>query len=157
MSKPIDEVDFWKARIDTAVKPHYSVYVIHEQGWKKIYNAHVATIRKLIPMDAKVLDAGCGYGRMSELFNNYLGVDFSPDFIKLASEKYPNKDFMRANLKELPLKDKSFDWSICVSIKRMIQDNLGNEEWSKMEKELKRVSNKILILEYEDPFPYEIL
>ena len=157
MQKPVNKIEFWKQRIETAVKPHYSVYVIHEQGWNHIFKAHARTISRLIKPTEKVLDAGCGYGRMSVLFNNYTGVDFSPDFIKLAKEKYPDKTFLQGDLKELPFKDKEFDWSFCVSIKKMIEDNLGMDEWKKMEQELKRVSKKVLILEYEDPNPYEIL
>lgn len=157
MSKPIDKLGFWKERIDTAVKPHYSVYVIHEAGWKRIYDVHSRIINSLIKSSDRVLDAGCGYGRMSVLFKNYVGTDFSPDFIAKAKTQFPTKEFVQSNLKELPFKDKEFDWAICVSIKKMVEDNLGKDEWKDMEKELKRVSDKVLILEYEDPEPYEIL
>lgn len=157
MSKPIDKIEFWKDRIDTAVKPHYSVYVMHEQGWNRINMIHDELIDNHIPKDAKVLDAGCAYGRWSEKFENYVGVDFSPDFIEKAKSKYPLKEFHVGNLKKLLFKAKEFDWAICVSIKRMVLDNLGEEEWNKMQKELKRVAKKILILEYEDPTEYEII
>lgn len=157
MSKPIDKLEFWKERIKTAVKEHYSVYVIHEQGWNKINEAHKEIFQKEIKLTDSVLDAGCGYGRLSELFDNYTGVDFSPDFIEKAQSKYPNKKFIVANLKNLPFKDKKFDVSIVVSIKKMVEDNLGQEEWAKMQKEVQRVSKKTLILEYEDPKPYETI
>lgn len=157
MSKPINKLDFWKERIETAIKPHYSVYVIHEQGWKHIYEIHARIIKEVIPTGSKVLDAGCGYGRMSVLFDNYVGTDFSPDFIELAKKNYPQKEFVQADMKALPFKDKEFDWSVCVSIKKMIIDNLGENEWGLMEKELRRVSKKVLLLEYENPEPYEVL
>lgn len=155
MSKPVDDLEFWAKRIRTAVKPHYSVYCVHEQGWKKINDAHEMILKSEIKDTDKVLDAGCGYGRWSELFTNYIGVDFSPDFIARAKTLYPNKTFIQGNLKDLPFKDKEFDAAFCVSIKKMIVDNLGQEEWDKMESELKRVANKVLVLEYEDPYPYE--
>lgn len=157
MGKPIDDINFWKNRIDTAVKPHYAVYVAHEALWNRINLCHKELIEALIPKDAKVLDAGCAYGRSSVFFNNYTGVDFSPDFIAKAKEQYPDKEFIQANLKELPFEDKSFDWAVCISIKTMVSANLGEGEWQQMEKELKRVARKILILEYEDPTTYEIL
>jgi ubiquinone/menaquinone biosynthesis C-methylase UbiE len=157
MSKPVDKIGFWKHRIDTAQSEHYSVYVIHEQGWKRINDIHNEIFDGLIKKDDKVLDAGCGYGRWADKFDNYVGVDFSPDFIERAKKKYPNKEFIVAKLEELPFKDKEFDWAFCVSIKKMIVDNMGEEAWQKMEDELKRVAKKVLILEYEDPRPYEIL
>lgn len=157
MPKPVDNLDFWKERIDTAVKPHYSVYVVHEQGWKRINDVHKELFDLYIKKDKKVLDAGCGYGRWAKNFDNYTGVDFSPDFIKKAKEQNPDKLFIQADLKALPFKDKEFDWAYCVSIKRMIRDNLGDDVWNPMEKELQRVAKKVLILEYEDPEDHEIL
>lgn len=152
MSKPVDKLEFWKDRIDTAVSEHYSVYVAHEHLWKFINTTHEKHIRKYLLNGQKVLDAGCAYGRSSVYFDkeNYTGVDFSPDFIAKAKEKYPDKNFIVGNLKELPFKDQEFDWAFCISIKRMIEDNLGKEEWLKMEKELKRVAKNVLIMEYED-------
>lgn len=157
MGKPIDKLGFWKERIIKAVKEHYSVYITSENDWKRINEAHKVIIEKEIKQGESVLDAGCGYGRMSVYFDNYHGIDFSPDFIEKAKGKYPDKTFSVENLKALSFKDKSFDWGIMVSIKRMVQDNLGELEWKKMEKEMKRVCKKVLILEYETPEPYEIL
>jgi ubiquinone/menaquinone biosynthesis C-methylase UbiE len=157
MSKQVDKVEFWKQRIDTAVKPHYTVYVTSEGDWKRINEEHSEIFKKEIREEDNVLDAGCGYGRWSELFKNYTGVDFSPDFIKMAKKNYPNKLFLEANLKTLPFKDKEFDVVFCVSIKKMIEDNLGSGEWQEMEKELKRVAKKVLIMEYEDPKPYDVI
>lgn len=159
MPKDIDKPEFWRRRIETAVKPHYSVYVIHERGWKEIFDAHRKTVGEVIPAGSRVLDAGCGYGRMCELFDpvDYHGVDFSPDFIRLAREGYPLHQFTEANLKSLPFGDGEFDWAFCVSIRKMVVDNTGEGEWKLMETELKRVAGKVLILEYEDPKPFEIL
>lgn len=154
MSKPVDKLDFWKERIDTAVKDYFTVYVTSEGDWHRINKAHMKHFEQ---MTGKVLDAGCGYGRNSVYFHDYVGVDFSPDFIRMAKERYPHKTFIEANLKELPFKDKEFDWAFCVSIKRMIVDNLGDNEWLAMEKELKRVAKQVMILEYETPEPVEVL
>jgi len=157
MSKPIDKLEFWAERIKTAVQEHFSVYVIHDAGWSVINKAHKELLKTHIPKDSQVLDAGCGYGRWSSEFENYTGVDFSPEFIKRAQGKYPKKTFIQGNLKSLPFGKKQFDWAFCVSIKKMVIDNLGEEEWKKMQKELKRVAKKVLILEYENPTEYEII
>ena len=150
MQKPVDKIEFWKQRIDTAQKEHYSVYVAGDNLWEAIRLIHQEIIDDHIKDTDRVLDAGCGYGRWSPHFDNYVGVDFSPDFIVKAKKKYPEKEFMVADLKDLPFKKKEFDWAIVVSIKEMIRDNCGQEAWDKMEKELKRVSKNVLILEYGD-------
>jgi len=149
--KPVNDIAFWKERIRTAKKEHYSVYVCGNETWAEITKRHLSQLLEIIPGDANVLDAGCGYGRWSNLFENYTGVDFSPDFIEKARKDFPNGSFLQADLKKLPFADKVFDWSFCVSIKKMIVDNLGEQEWKEMEKELLRVSKKLLILEYEYP------
>lgn len=159
MSKPVNKIEFWKQRIDTAVKEHYMVYVTSEGDWKRINQAHREILGFYIKPTDKVLDAGCAHARMAELFSdeNYTGVDFSPDFIKLAKEKYSKKNFLVADLKSLPFQEDKFDWAFCISIKKMIIDNLGENEWSDMEKELTRVAKKVLILEYESPKPHEVI
>ncbi len=159
MPKPVDRVEFWKERIDTAAKDYFTVYVTSEGDWHRINKAHEAIIKKLIKPEDRVLDAGCAYARMSKLFSDeqYVGVDFSPDFIEMAKRNFPAKEFLIANLKNLPFRDDEFDWAFCTSIKAMVVNNLGQEEWDQMEKELTRVAKKLLILEYENPNPYEIV
>jgi len=153
----IEDINFWKERIKRAKKEkiQYSVYLANDSTWKDIEAKHKEITQKICK--GKVLDAGCGYGRMSEWFDDYLGVDFSPDFIEWAKELYPDKKFEIADLYKLPYKDKEFDWAVCGSIKQMVIGNLGNEEWGKMEAELKRVAKQVLILEYTSPDKYEIL
>lgn len=150
---PVSDKQFWKERLEKAKrngKLHYSVYLANPQLWEKIYQTHVIILRNLIKKHDRVLDAGCGYGRFAPLFEDYVGVDISPDLLAEAKEAYPAKWFVEANLKKLPFEDNRFDWAICTSIKAMIKNNLGDEEWSLMEKELKRVAKNVLILEYGD-------
>lgn len=157
MSKPVDKEEFWRYRIEEAEKTrlHYSVYISNDALWKEIETAHKEILEPY--KDKYVLDAGCGYGRSSEWFINYVGVDFSPDFIAKAQELYPDKNFIQADLKDLPFGDDEFDMAFCISIKEMIAANLGGEVWEKMEKELKRVAKEVLILEYTNPTNYDVL
>jgi len=155
--KPVNKKEFWKDRIEFAEKTieHYSVFISNEDVWERINRDHEETFKREIKETDKVLDAGCAYGRSSIYFNNYVGVDFSPDFIFKAIEKFPKKKFLVADIKKLPFEDKEFDVAFCISIKAMIASNLGEEEWLKMEKELHRVAKKVLIMEYTGSNEYE--
>ncbi len=70
----------------------------------------------------RVLDFGCGNGRLLELFADkkieYYGVDPSQKLVDLAQEKYPNSKFSKLNLSQssLPLEDNFFNsvYSIAV-------------------------------------------
>lgn len=157
--KPIDQEEFWEERLHTAERSriHYAVYLARTELWNEIERTHEEIIKGWIPSTAKVLDAGCGYGRLSVLFPNYAGVDFTNAFIHKARELYPQKNFFRADLKNLPFGDQQFDWAVCVSIKAMVINNLGEDAWIPMLYEIKRVAKDVLILEYEVPYVYEIL
>lgn len=45
---------------------------------------------------ARVLDFGCGFGRLAEHFDDYIGVDIAPHRIQQAREKYPSAEFICA-------------------------------------------------------------
>lgn len=149
--QPVSDPKFWKERLDCAKRDghlHYSVYLAGSDLWQRIYNVHIGIINKEIPLGSKVLDIGCGYGRMSPLFEDYTGVDISPDFISLAKTTYPDRRFVLADLNKLPFKDKEFEVGFMISVKGMVIGNLGEEAWKPMEKECLRVCKKVLILEY---------
>lgn len=148
----IDTKWFWKKRLDDAKKAghiQYSVFLANDAHWEKLYRAHVKVLEKLIDQSKdKVLDAGCGYGRLAPLFANYTGIDFAPCFVEEAERLYPAKRFMEADLRKLPFKDKEFDWGLLVSVKHMIIGNMGIDAWMPMENEMRRVCKKVIVLEY---------
>lgn len=160
--KPVNEIDFWKQRIDEADAlgiAHHSVYQTGETDWANIEETHRKIIKENILPEHQVLDAGCGYGRLAELFDpkQYVGVDFSPHFISRAKVLYPEHRFIQAHLETLPFADEQFEWAVCVSIRGMVVSNISQDFWEVQLAELKRVAKKVLILEYSNPQEYEIL
>ncbi len=67
----------------------------------------------------KILDLGCGFGRLSELFKDlsvdYVGVDQSEKQIEIAKKTFPNLKFIVAEMQALPLKDEEFDIVYCIA------------------------------------------
>ncbi len=61
----------------------------------------------------KVLDLGCGNGRLYQLFDgmsiHYIGLDQSEELIKKAQEKFSGVDFAVGDMRELPFPDDSYD------------------------------------------------
>jgi ubiquinone/menaquinone biosynthesis C-methylase UbiE len=67
----------------------------------------------------KVLDLGCGNGRLCELFEeevDYLGVDTSEELLKIARQKYPNCEFQKSEFSKLLFPDDQFDSIFCLSV-----------------------------------------
>lgn len=164
---PIDDPDYWKDRLAVAIRnnsKHQAIYMCTAELWNKIEAKHRKILQRVILPNESVLDLGCGWGRLISLMpkgwaGDYLGIDLSPNFINLAVKEHPDHKFICAPVEvaipqvELDLDlhvgpDKKFDWCVFVSIRDMVILNNGREAWNEMERLARRVSNRLLILEY---------
>lgn len=89
----------------------------------------------------KVLDLGCGSGRLYHLFEDfqdltYVGVDQSEEQIKIAKEKFPNADFRVGEMTTLPFADNEFDVLYCIATFHHLPDEKSR---IKALQEMKRV------------------
>ena len=71
-------------------------------------------LASLLPMDARVLDVGCGAGVpvtsfLVEAGFEVIGVDFSENMLKLARRNVPKADLIKESMTSLGFKDDSFD------------------------------------------------
>jgi len=86
---------------------------------RRKYSPELEELKSYIKAGEKVLDLGCGTGRLYEIFKDknidYTGIDFSENLIKIAKEKYGDR-FIVGDILSLPFPDKNFDsiWSIAV-------------------------------------------
>ena len=68
----------------------------------------------------RILDLGCGNGRLWEVVQKknvfYFGVDFSEKLLEIARRKYPRVFFQKANVLSLPFDDDFFDKIFSFSV-----------------------------------------
>lgn len=96
---------------------------------RRKYSPEIEELKVYIKPGERVLDLGCGTGRLYEIFSaqggsasggkdkniNYTGIDFSENLIRIAKEKYGDR-FIVGDILSLPFIDKNFDsvWSIAA-------------------------------------------
>lgn len=157
MTEPIFETGYWRRRLQKNPKDedlYKSVYICTADTWEEIGLRHKKVLAEKVGPQTTILDAGCGYGRLltllpEEWHGRYLGLDLSPDFVRLAKKIHRDFEFQQADLRNLNfLKDHSFDLGILISIRQMVISNVGIEAWEWIDRELRRVCKDILILEY---------
>jgi len=87
-------------------------------------------VRQWISDEGRILDFGCGYGRiLGELFDegyeHLIGLDFSPAMIASAREQYPEIQFEEVQSLTIPLPDASVEGVLLFSVLTCIPTNEG--------------------------------
>lgn len=116
------------------VKKLYSIFGARwYDPFKKIWNSLTARraekdlksfLKENIHQDSSILELGCGTAMNLEKifalglnFKKYIGIDFSPDMLKIAEKKFSNKKnikFMRRDITKLDDIKEKFDIVICT-------------------------------------------
>ena len=101
------------------MKDSYEVIADHFSKTRYRDWSEFAIFKDYIKSSDKVLDAGCGNGRLydslQELGISYLGVDISPKLIAIAQEKFPQVEFQVADMLNLPFPDQQFDVVLSIA------------------------------------------
>ncbi len=102
--------------------------------------AEFSVFRDYIKNGDKVLDIGCGNGRLLGLLKGieveYIGIDNSEKLIETAREKHPQEKFLVASALKLPFPENSFGKIFLIAVLH----NIPSEEFRlKILEEIKRV------------------
>ncbi len=110
------------------VKQNYSeIATDFDISRKKYLWPEMEKFSELVFEGAKILDAGCGNGRLLEAFNgkkvDYSGFDLSPELISFAKENYPEQDFFVDDVLKLEnLPKKKYDFIFLIAVILHIPD-----------------------------------
>lgn len=93
-------------------KVYFDKIAAKRDKWKRrnkyYYNDLVKFLQFVIPEDSSVLEIGCGTGDfVNELKpRRGMGIDISPEMVKIAKEKYPKYDFFTMDAESLTIDEK---------------------------------------------------
>ncbi len=98
-------------------------------------------VYKYFPIDARILDYGCGYGRTCQRlwemgYRKLLGVDFSAAMITRGRKEYPHLELLIGNAGGLPRDLPQFDGILLIAVLTTIPDD---EEQKSLIKNLNRL------------------
>lgn len=121
-----NNLDFWNRAAGTK---QFSHPLDHER------------LTRALPREAVILDYGCGQGRLSrELvdrgFVNVLGIDSSPEMVRIAGERVPEAGFLSTDGERLPCGDESIDAVLLFAVLTCIS---SDEAQLKLLAEFKRI------------------
>lgn len=83
-----------------------------------------------------VLDLGCGTGRFLEFAN--VGLDISPKMLKIAQQKFPNKELVIGSANEIPFKEATFDTIISFHVLMHLDLSMVKEIFAEVHRTLKK-------------------
>ena len=122
---------------------------------RSMWKIYMLTLDEILKKDTKissVIDAACGMGNFTmELakHNNFIkivGFDFLKETFSLTNENkniFGNISFLQANLLNLPFKNRSFDFTVCLNTLHHIYE----DDFYKTIDELARITKKYLMIE----------
>ncbi len=135
-------------------RPEYSLLYSHRNEREARQIVELIYASGLLPDNALVLDAGCGYGRLSYWLVRkgfrVVGVDISQRMIAEARNRVPNATFLKHDLR-FPYWDSLFDSAISIfSSFGYWEDNLHNVSMlTSISKALR--SGGLFVLDYLNP------
>lgn len=106
---------------------------IHDFHWRVICKY----LLNYIPQNARVIDIGCGYGRISSMLLKerpdieLIGIDFSYNYCALC-KKNTSMDVICGDLNSLPLRSNFFDAAIAITSLMYVEDSLCEETAEKL-------------------------
>ena len=110
---------------------------------------------EVLPNGGRVLDAGCAHGEIAAAIAkrrpdaDVVGVDIADVWVEEAQRRHggvPNVRFERADVRDLPFEDDSFDVVICAEV----LEHLPGNDWRRAVRELDRVSRDVVIVSIPD-------
>lgn len=108
--------------INAQTQANYNILASHFSYTRGVVWPEIKAFAEKIPPGAKVLDLGCGNGRLYQFLKdkkiNYLGLDFSQNLIAEAQKRHPRAQFRVADITQESIWSKlpnQFDFVFCVA------------------------------------------
>ena len=132
MMKETPEVPMTEPDAASARKQHQAYWDAAAEAKEFSTPLRLKEFAALVPLEAAILDVGCGYGRsLAELraygYGNLLGVDFSAKMLARGWELHPGLALRVLEGRALPLPDESVDAALLLAVLTCIPEDEEQE------------------------------
>jgi len=109
-------------KIINQTRSNYNIIAQHFSKKRNYIWDDLKNLLQLVEKGDKVLDLGCGNGRVLKVLKSrrkdYLGIDFSENLISIARKKYPQANFKTADISKSETFNNlgKFDVCFCVAV-----------------------------------------
>jgi len=106
----------------TDIVRRFDTIAPHRQSWREknqyYYDDQQAYMRFLIPPDHSVLEIGCATGDLLAHLKpaRGVGIDISPDMIRIAQGRFPALDFRVGDIETITSWGETFDYIILADV-----------------------------------------
>ena len=127
----------------------------NDVAWKKefTHSIDLSLLHELLPLDSRILDFGCGYGRVcQELvqagYRDVTGVDSSAEMVRRGRRQYPDLRLETLGPSGLSYPASSFDAVLLIAVLTCVPEDQGQEALIAALKALLRPGALIYISDY---------
>lgn len=124
-------------------------------AWKKEFTHEVSLrlLRESLPFNSRILDFGCGYGRVCQKlvqagYRDVVGVDSSSEMIRRGHQQFPHLTLEAIGPSGLSYPPDSFDAVLLIAVLTCVPEDSGQRALMASLKGLLRVGGLIYISDY---------
>lgn len=98
----------------------------YDRRYEEIQRVKYKVVAQNLPRSNKILDLGCGTGmlldELAKLGKLVVGVDASPEMLKIAKKRSPGVSLVLADADNLPFSNESFDAVVSITMLQNMPD-----------------------------------
>ena len=140
---------YYAKYLSEKTRQDYNLIAEHFSSTRQFLWEDLKPLSQYTQKGERILDLGCGNGRLRELFKDkeveYTGIDNSEKLVGKAKIRYPEADFRSGDALRLPFPRDYFDKVFCIAVLHHVPSGEFRLEFLKEAKRVLRPGGKLIL------------